>query len=255
MLYNTFENILLLSYNKYEFSKFMELFEGKKKKIYLQCIINNPKTFKGIEPKHLRVLLHRITDVKTCEEFCKLYPNLNELLKIIIDEYDFISKLSAGTKSKDSICFTKEKSICINETFPISKDDDIKQILEKYEELVNKQKEERTENVKIKISVKLWKEYIKLYKNYSLECLSLLKYKLSSILSNGYKAIEKNITSAILTTGITMIKEQKLFNNSLLKFILDNPNYNEYKKLMTKNFDLEAANEEFIELIRAVSSR
>ena len=253
VLYNTFENILLLSYNKYEFSKFMELFEGKKKKIYLQIIINNPKTFKGIEPKHLRVILHRITDVKTCEEFCKLYPNLNELLKIIIDEYDFISKLSAGTKSKDSICSTKEKSICIHETFPISKDDDIKQILEKYEELVNKQKEEQTENVKIKISVKLWKEFIKLYENYSLECLSLLKYKLSSILSNGYKAIEKNITSAILTTGITMIKEQKLFNNSLLKFILDNPNYNEYKKFMTKNFNLEAADEEFIELWKKIN--
>ena len=50
-----------------------------------------------------------------------------------------------------------------------------------------------------------------------------------------------------------MIKEQKLFNNSLLKFILDNPNYNEYKKFMTKNFNLEAADEEFIELWKKIN--
>ena len=159
--------------------------------------------------------------------------NLFELISIVYDEYNTFSDIF-------SIKVNKKASMNIEEIIMPNENDNLKEINEKYIELVKREKESN-KNIFFLIEVSLLEKYIIFYEGKNIENLIYIKNIVEITRENIDKKFKiKDLNEIIHESGLKLSKEHSLKNNDILEFIKKDEYYNlkEYNKKIYRSLDI-----------------
>ena len=233
-------NYLFLRFKPTLCKKYISLFERKSVEnlLYLKKLIDfiksNDKNYE-IQEKDINKIIEE-TKFKLMNEsktFKDIINSLNycngilELFEAILVDSNF-KKICDICKSE--LNKNKKPSMDIESIVGIKRDDNMKEIYEKYKILYNKQKES-IKYVFISIKPALCDKYIEYFEGINVENLFCLKQLINFIKSINKKSeFQKDINKIIHETGLKLSKEKKLENKDLLNFIRNDDYYNDSNK-------------------------
>jgi len=180
-------------------------------------------------------LMNCIKDIEQLNIILKYNAtNLLELLSIISDDFNTFSNFYSSDINK------KKVSMNIEEIINPTENDNIKEIYEKYIELVKRQKEV-TKNLFLIFGTSLLKKYIKYYEGKNIINLIYIQkiYKfMNENIENKFEI--KDLNEIIHETGLKLSKQHSLKNNDILEFIKIDEYYNskDYNKKIYRPLDI-----------------
>ena len=210
--------IILYFYHEYIKNEFAETIENnnEKTKYYINNALLNYNTF-FTDIKLTKERVQELINIsKTFDQLSAsikyITCELIELLNLIDSNFEKFKEFYLIEKNKG-----KEPKINIGEIISAKNNDNIKDIFEKYEELVEKQKKEmKIDSPALFLSGGIFDEYISLFEGKNLENLFLIE----TIINKLYiKDIKKNITKSIIETVLLLGKNVKLNNLQIFNFI------------------------------------
>ena len=248
-LFTLFVRMLGYLFFNYDINRFIQEFDGKNKKMLFNTIIENTKTFRGLSIEHINKIIKIMKPgLLQLNALLKVSINLNIAIQIIIDNFDYISNLNAP-----GMHITIDSN-----NYLIDQQDDIYKFIDLVANLRKKLKEKKIDDLII-IDLQIWKIYIGFASNLDLNRLFKIRDRVKEIV------IEKEIhelttilNEAIITTGITFIGDNKLQNESLLKYVIKLKDYFRTipidMKLLIKSLNIQSAenNQNFIDLFTKV---
>ena len=213
--------IIIYFYYHFALDKLAILLSNKDENIHnyvLQSLIQNKKElFKDFKltKEEIHNLMDSIKDPEQFDIILGYITNLLELVSLVSDYFDTFSEIFSDNKKK----------ISMNNIIP-SENDNIKEISEKYIELVKRQKE-ANKNLFFLLESSMLRKYVELFEAKNVENLiyiqNIVKYMKENV-DNKFEI--KDLNEKIHEMGLKLSKEHSLKNNDILEFIKKDEYYN-----------------------------
>ena len=256
-------NNIFINFKSTLCEKYISFFEGVdvNRLFYLKKLIEfikfNDKNYE-IKGKDINKIIEETTiklinESKTIDDIVNLLKNCNDVLEIIetisIDLY--FNKICDICNS----ALKKKPTIDIESMVQIKREDNLKEIYEKYEILIKRQKE-CLNYIFINFKPSLCEQYISLFEGENIDNLFYIKNIMNLMKSNvkNFEIKGKDINKIIHNTGLKLSMEHKLKNIEILNFIRRDDYYNDsfnYGKKAYRSLDIlngldpKSFNEEF----------
>ena len=233
--------VIIYFYYNFARNKLPNLFLNKDENIqnYIIKSLNDRKKdiFINFEltKEEIHNLLNSIKSIELLNLFLKYkVTNLFELISIISDEFNAFCDIYSSEENK-----TKAE-MNIEGIIELSENDNLKEIYEKYIELVKLEKESN-KNLFFLFQVPLLKKYIKFYEDKNFENLIYIKNIVKFMKDNVDNKFEiKELNEIIHNTGLKLSKDHSFKNNDILEFIKKDEYYNskDFNKKIYRSLDI-----------------
>ena len=224
-------------YRKYDSEDYIKLSQDKDflQLIKKQILSNNITNEDNINPKIINSILNIIYNVEEINFLFKLYSNLSEILKLIIENYEQINNIYIQTN----------ENIELKEITQKIEENNLEEIKKLHKIILELEKEHNFPFINFNDIIK---QYISHFSLSNLDNLIILREMIVNQRKYGQplKELEKEINNTIHKTGISIAPNLK--SNEIINFInkIDIINYNRKELKIINSININDLNEEDI---------